>query len=154
MALAVIAFANIIGSGWSKFNIDDGNLYSIKFQKLAASEDENLLNPPDLLPTTVTMTTAHNEKYVCELPSDESEKKNDDDKYDVSFFSVLWLTCQFLISFLNRVHLCSKFLKRSSYNPSVLTDLSTTGHMSCATDGKFLCLPYICSGDISNLIRF
>ena len=100
MALAVIAFANIIGSGWSKFNIDDGNLYSIKFQKLAASEDENLLNPPDLLPTTVTMTTAHNEKYVCELPSDESEKKNDDDKYDVSlFFFILFDMPNFYLFF-------------------------------------------------------
>ena len=90
MALAVVL--TYIGSSCSKFNIDDGNLYSIKFNSLEKSltksieDHESLLNNPplDLLPQTVTMTTAHNEKYVCQLPSEESEEKNAKDEYDVS----------------------------------------------------------------------
>lgn len=88
MALAVVL--TYIGSSCSKFNIDDGNLYSIKFNSLEKSltksieDHESLLNNPplDLLPQTVTMTTAHNEKYVCQLPSEESEEKNAKDEYD------------------------------------------------------------------------
>ena len=73
---------NIIGTGWSKFNIDDANLYDIKFNPI--TEDEKLLNAPDLLQTVVTMTTAHNEKYVCHLPNEENTDKNLDAEYDVS----------------------------------------------------------------------
>ena len=73
---------NILGTGWSKFNIDDANLYDIKFNPLEEkTPDEQLLNAPDLI-QTVTMTTAHNEKYVCELPSEENADKNLDDEYD------------------------------------------------------------------------
>ena len=78
------------------------------------SDDEALLNPPKLL-QTVTMTTSHNEKYVCELPAEDSSKEQEDEEYTVSkaiFFKknkkkfklscwaelaypVLCLTCQF-----------------------------------------------------------
>ena len=81
LALGVVL--NILGTGWSKFNIDDANLYDIKFNPLVddKTQDEQLLNVPDLI-QTVTMTTAHNEKYVCELPSEESADKNLDAEYD------------------------------------------------------------------------
>ena len=52
------------------------------------SDDEALLNPPKLL-QTVTMTTSHNEKYVCELPAEDSSKEQEDEEYTVrkaSFF--------------------------------------------------------------------
>ena len=78
---------NIVSSGWSKFNIDDGTLYDIKFNPLdqVLSDDEKLLNvAPDLL-QTVTMTTAHNEKYVCELPNDENKNKELDAEYEVRY---------------------------------------------------------------------
>ena len=47
------------------------------------SDDEALLNPPKLL-QTVTMTTLHNEKYVCELPAEDSMKEQEDAEYTVS----------------------------------------------------------------------
>lgn len=144
LALAVV-FVTFIGSCSSKFNIDDGNLYSIKFNSLEKSltakstEDESLLNnPPDLL-QTVTMTTAHNEKYVCELPSEESEEKNAKDEYDVSVRNVLpKFDLNYFFYFLIRGHRFLKFLKKFSFNPSVPTGLNTIGLMSYATDGELL----------------
>ena len=47
------------------------------------SDDEALLNPPKLL-QTVTMTTSHNEKYVCELPAEDSTNEQEDEEYTVS----------------------------------------------------------------------
>lgn len=57
------------------YNIDDGVLYSVKFNSRDSESeqkpfDEKLLDPPELL-QTITMTTGHNEKYVCELPKVE-----------------------------------------------------------------------------------
>jgi len=70
---------------WSKFNIDDTTLYSIKFNK---ADDETLLNHPPELLQKVTMTTSHNEKYVCELPSEESKKEAEEEEYTVSNFII------------------------------------------------------------------
>jgi len=76
----------------SFYNIDDSSLYSINFNRLdkpeKISDDEALLNnPPDLLQNeenqlqTVTMTTSHNEKYVCQLPIEESKQEAKDEEY-------------------------------------------------------------------------
>jgi len=69
----------------SFYNIDDSSLYSINFNPLdkpeKISDDEALLNnPPDLL-QTVTMTTSHNEKYVCQLPMEESREESKNEEY-------------------------------------------------------------------------
>lgn len=63
---------------WSKFLI---NHTAHETEKI--SDDEALLNPPKLL-QTVTMTTSHNEKYVCELPAEDSTKEQEDEEYTVS----------------------------------------------------------------------
>ncbi len=42
--------------------------------------DDKLLNAPDLL-QTVTMTTNHNEQYVCELPKDELIRDAEEEPY-------------------------------------------------------------------------
>ena len=47
--------------------------------------DESLLNAPSLL-QTVTMTTNHNEKYVCELPKEEVKLKQSDEEYNVRLY--------------------------------------------------------------------
>ena len=61
--------------GQCSYNIDDSSLYSINFNP--SSDDEALLNAPSLL-QTVTMTTSHNEKYVCQLPAEVSKEEAKD----------------------------------------------------------------------------
>ena len=63
------------------YNIDDSSLYSINFKP--SIDDEALLNAPNLL-QTVTMTTSHNEKYVCQLPAEVSKEEAKDEEYSVS----------------------------------------------------------------------
>merc|ERR1712242_71605 len=87
---SMFALASLLlwqGYGAAKFNIDDSTLYAIKFNPKEESlnqivnDDETLLNAPGLL-QTVTMTTSHNEKYVCELPNDDSKSGDKDDTYE------------------------------------------------------------------------
>jgi hypothetical protein len=84
-----------VKTGVSEFNIDDSSLYAIKFNPpeksssssqtedtIPTSPDEVLLNAPELL-QTVTMTTSHNEKYVCQLPKEDHRKNAQDEPYEV-----------------------------------------------------------------------
>ena len=82
----------------SKYNIDDTILYGIRYnpaskndqepkeenKKIVDEHDETLLNNPPSLFQTVTMTTKHNEKYVCELPSEEIKTSKAEEEYAVS----------------------------------------------------------------------
>lgn len=79
----------------SKYNIDDTILYAIRYNpaskndqepkeennKIVDEHDESLLNNPPSLLQTVTMTTKHNEKYVCELPSEEIKTSKAEEEY-------------------------------------------------------------------------
>ena len=76
------------GSLATKFNIDDSTLYAIKFnptEEKLVDNDDALLKAPGLL-QTVTMTTSHNEKYVCQLPNDDIKSQNEEDGYEVEIF--------------------------------------------------------------------
>lgn len=84
IVLEFLIFTLSWSSAQSSYNIDDSALYSINFNSLDTkekiSDDEALLNPPKLL-QTVTMTTSHNEKYVCELPAEDSSKEQENEEY-------------------------------------------------------------------------
>lgn len=76
----------------STFNVDDSTLYAVKFNSFKTDDtstskvdqnDEALLQAPSLL-QTVTMTTSHNEKYVCELPSEDPKDRPQNEVYEVS----------------------------------------------------------------------
>ena len=80
--------------GQCSYNIDDSSLYSINFNP--SSDDEALLNAPSLL-QTVTMTTSHNEKYVCQLPAEVSKEEAKDEEYSVSTRGLSLLRYLFVI---------------------------------------------------------
>lgn len=67
----------LVQNSIASYNIDDSILHAIHFNKPSVSnseQDEALLDhPPELVENvyTVTMTTAHNEKYTCQLPTEE-----------------------------------------------------------------------------------
>ena len=95
--LSIVIFASFWSKCTSKYNIDDSTLYAIRFNPLedlktkeenkntVNEHDESLLNAPSLL-QTVTMTTNHNEKYVCELPKEEVKLKQSDEEYNVRLY--------------------------------------------------------------------
>ena len=66
-----------------KYNIDDSTLYAIKFNSDAGENDKDLLNNPPSLVQTVTMTTSHNEKYICQLPDEDIKVEAADETYAV-----------------------------------------------------------------------
>ena len=104
----------------SKYNIDDTILYSIRYnqgfnpaskndqqpkeenKKIVDEHDEALLNNPPSLFQTVTMTTKHNEKYVCELPSEEIKDSKAEEVYAVSnyIFEIFSLNLEICISLI------------------------------------------------------
>ena len=71
---------------------DDSTLYAIKWPSIKQSSpteeqildknDEALLNPPKLM-NTITMTTTHNEKFICELPDEDSKVNTVKEEYTV-----------------------------------------------------------------------
>lgn len=82
---ALLTLVSFIRVGWTKYNIDDSAFYGIKFNP---RDDNDMLNAPDIM-QTVTMTTSHNEKYVCQLPNEEDKIEENRVEYTVRDFIAL-----------------------------------------------------------------